>query len=118
MTLGKKIKQLRVLNNISQTDLAKKINTHQSHLGRYERDETTPSAFVVKKIADHFEVSTDFLLYDSENMNDSLDKELEILFSEANKLSEPNKLFIIKLLKMVLNDSQMEKQVILKNENY
>lgn len=108
MTLGNKIKQLRVLNNISQTDLAKEIKTHQSHLGRYERDETTPSAFVVKKIADHFKVSTDYLLYDSESMHDSLEKELEILFNEANKLSESNKIFIIRLLKMVINDSQMD----------
>lgn len=108
MTLGQKIKHLRISNELSQVDLASKIDTHQSHIGRYERDESVPSALAIKKIAEIFNVSTDFLLYDSKSNNDPIDKELSVLFQEANKLNDENKSFIIKLLKLVLNNSKFD----------
>lgn len=66
---SKKIKSLRQMNDLSQNELAKIVGIHQIHLGRYERAESLPSIDTLKKLADIFKVSTDYLLSDIKNEN-------------------------------------------------
>lgn len=61
-TLGSRIKGLREKNNISQKDFATKIGVSNVVLSRYESDERKPDYEILQKIADFFEVSTDYLL--------------------------------------------------------
>lgn len=62
MSLGSKIKQLRERNGIQQKDFAKKIGVSNVVLSRYESGERKPDYDTLIKIADFFEVTTDFLL--------------------------------------------------------
>lgn len=61
-TLGKKIKKLRNQKELSQRQLAKKLNIAPSTLAMYELDKREPDYVILKKIADFFAVSIDFLL--------------------------------------------------------
>ena len=55
--------QLRKSTNLYQADMAKKIGVARATYGAYEQGTRQPDFETLKKIADYFEVSTDFLLY-------------------------------------------------------
>lgn len=61
-TIGKRLKQLREENNLSQLMLSKQIDISQSSIARYELDKTEPKASDIVKFAKYFDVSTDYLL--------------------------------------------------------
>lgn len=61
MDLGNKILQLRKNKGLSREDLAKEVGTSGAIIGRYERNEITPSVEVAAKIAEALEVSLDYL---------------------------------------------------------
>lgn len=112
MTLGEKIKHLRKEQNISQTELAKIIGVHQSHIGRYERDESTPTAYVIKKLAEVLKVSADYLLSEEEEeiaASFTSDKELLQHFQDISRLADPDKQFIKRMIKMAINDAKIKK---------
>lgn len=62
MSFGKIIAHLRHKNNLSQEELAKRLNISKSSLGMYETNKREPSFDMTKKIADFFDVTTDYLL--------------------------------------------------------
>ena len=64
MHLGNKIKELRKDKNISQDELAEKINIDGRQISRYENDKMNPSIEVLIKIAEAFNISIDYLLFD------------------------------------------------------
>ena len=64
MSLAKKIVQLRKERNLTQKELASIVGVHFSHMSRYERGISLPSIDVVKKLAQMFHVSADYLLFD------------------------------------------------------
>lgn len=88
--LGKRIKQLRAEQKISQEELASKIGVHTNHLSRYERDLTSPSIDVVIKMAKALEVSIDFLIF-GELKPELNDKDLVSLFSKVELLNGKQK---------------------------
>ena len=60
--LGKKIAELRKNQKLSQYDLADRLEFSRGKLANYEQGEREPDYDTLKKIADFFEVSTDYLL--------------------------------------------------------
>ncbi len=48
-TFGKRLRTCREDKSFSQQEFAKKLSTYHSVIGRYERDEMTPSVEVAKK---------------------------------------------------------------------
>lgn len=62
MDLGSKIKNIRYNNNISQEDLAKMLKINRNHLSRIETNKSLPSAEVLARLADLFNISIDTLL--------------------------------------------------------
>lgn len=61
MEFGSIVVELRKQQGISQTDLAGQLGIHKNVLGRYERNEVTPSIEIARKIADILDVSLDYL---------------------------------------------------------
>lgn len=59
---GNRIKLLREEKKIKQEDLAKKLSISSSAVGMYERDEREPNDDITLKLAEYFNVSTDYLL--------------------------------------------------------
>ena len=56
-----KIKEIRKSANITQLQLAKALNISQQNICRYETGQNEPDIETLKKIADYFDVSLDFL---------------------------------------------------------
>lgn len=66
---GNRIKLLREEKQIRQDELAKILSISPSAVGMYERDEREPNDEITLKIAEYFEVSTDYLLGKSDIRN-------------------------------------------------
>lgn len=62
MTFGERLAELRKKQDLSQNELAKKLNISKSTLAMYETDKRQPNFETQTKIADFFEVSVDYLL--------------------------------------------------------
>ena len=61
MSFGDRLRSLRREKKMTQEDLAKLLNVSRAAVGRYETDERFPDKNTLKKIADIFEVSMDYL---------------------------------------------------------
>ena len=60
--LGDQIKQLRINRNLTQAQLAIKLGVTKQSINSWENNERTPSVDILKRIAEFFSCSTDFLL--------------------------------------------------------
>ena len=57
-----KLRTLRKLHKINQTEMAKVINTNQVQYSRYERGERELHESQIIAICNHFKISADYLL--------------------------------------------------------
>lgn len=65
---GERLKQLRKEKKVSQKTLADALFISQQAIAKWESDKSSPNPETVRKIAEYFNVSTDYLLeVDSEN---------------------------------------------------
>ena len=64
MTIGEKIAHLRIVNNISQDELAKMLNTSRQSLSKWENDEAQPQLDKIRDICQLFKISADELIDD------------------------------------------------------
>lgn len=67
--LGNRIKTLREELGLKQDELAKKMSVSPSAIGMYERNLREPNNELILKLADYFNVSTDYLLGKSDVRN-------------------------------------------------
>lgn len=114
MSFGDNLKKIRADKEISQGELAKMINVHATHISRYERNLTSPTIDVAKKIADALEVSTDALIYGSNEqiVNSKLnDEELLQLFNKVQQLSNENITSVKAMLKAFVFQKDIQKQL-------
>ena len=64
MTIGEKIYHLRVVNNLSQDDLAKMMEISRQSLSKWENDETLPNIDNIKQLCEIFKISADEMIND------------------------------------------------------
>lgn len=64
LTIGKKVRKLRLKNNMSQVDLAFLIDVSPSYIGYLEKGLKSMSLETLIKVANVFKVTTDMLLSD------------------------------------------------------
>lgn len=62
MNTSERIKDLRILNSLSQADLANEIKISQSAIAKIEIGKNEPTAITLAKLADYFKVTTDYIL--------------------------------------------------------
>lgn len=62
MKLGDRLKQLRKNLGLSQTEIAVKLDTYQQRYAHWENGITNPDPEEIKKLADVFGVSSDWIL--------------------------------------------------------
>ncbi|WP_144459951.1 helix-turn-helix domain-containing protein [Bacillus pumilus] len=86
--LGKRITYLRKQAGLTQVELAKKLNVSRSALSQYELGTREPNYDLLIKIANFFEVTTDYLLTGKElnassnpHKGDLMDQALQVLNS-------------------------------------
>jgi len=109
MTLGEKILRLRKEKKWSQKELARMIGTSGPVLGRYERDEITPSVEVAKKLAEAFMVTLDYLVDESGTVAEITDREMLNRITEIDLLDREDKNIIIRVLDSLLRDAKAKK---------
>lgn len=68
-SFGKKLRECRDAKGLSQSELAKLLNTNHSIIGKYERDEVKPTIDVVKRLADELDTTVGFLLGETKQVN-------------------------------------------------
>ena len=83
--IADRIKQLRLSNNMTQTDLAKKLNITRSSVNAWEMGISTPSTAYIVELAQLFHVSTDYLLGLSDNVSLDIshlpEKEIQLVYN-------------------------------------
>ena len=94
-TFGKKISALRKDKKISQVQLAKMINTSTSVIGRYERDEMTPSVEAAKKIAKILNTTVGYLLGETEQEDLFKNPDMLKRLNEIDKMEKEDKNHIL-----------------------
>lgn len=69
--VAQNITELRLLNNMTQMELAEKLNYSDKTISKWERAESTPDVSVLVEIADLFGVTLDYLVR-SENIDQKI----------------------------------------------
>lgn len=108
---SERIKKLRDEKNISQIDLAEYLGISQQALSKWENNKTEPDNDSLIKIAQYFNVSTDYLLGNSESRNNlqPYESELEkVLFSKAKELSDEDKRTVLSVINAIKRDVDNE----------
>lgn len=62
MSFGNILKKLRQENNLTQDELAKKVNTSRSNIANYENDKNMPSVDILEKLSHTLNCSVDYLM--------------------------------------------------------
>jgi len=67
---GEKLRTLRKQARLTQRDLGKTLEVDHTFVGRMERGENIPNAVMLLKIAGHFQVSLDILMWDDRELEE------------------------------------------------
>ncbi|KEK12994.1 hypothetical protein EP18_03780 [Lysinibacillus sphaericus] len=99
MAFGKRLRLLRNENNLTLRELEKQTGITYSALGKYERDERQPDFDTLEKLADHFDVSIDWLLA----RTDLRTYDERVFFDDVNHLAEKIKTIPKEYRKSIVN---------------
>ncbi|OSX53637.1 helix-turn-helix domain-containing protein [Anoxybacillus ayderensis] len=77
--LGDRLKRLRLEKKLTQEELGKKINVTKVSISGYENGNRTPDTETLQKLADFFNVTTDYLLGRTDDPNPPESKDNEEL---------------------------------------
>lgn len=71
MSFGNNLKKIRQKHEMTQEELAKKINTSRSNIANYENDKNMPSIETLNNLSEVLNCSTDYLLGKSDLRNNT-----------------------------------------------
>lgn len=83
---GNRLKELRISKNLSQEDLGTILGVRKSSISNWETEKATPTFEVLTKIAEYFNVTTDYLLGFNQDDLDKIQK-LKIACQEAGLMA-------------------------------
>lgn len=66
MSVGTKIRRLRLQNKWSQEELAHKLNVAQTSVSNFESNKTIPDFLVMQKVCEVFEVGFEYFVEEKE----------------------------------------------------
>ncbi|MDU1936423.1 MAG: helix-turn-helix transcriptional regulator [Clostridium sp.] len=97
--LGKKIREERLKLNLTQEQLAEKVDISTSYVGQIERGERNISLDTLVNLSNTLGVTIDFLLQDSININeDTLLLQINQLISSRNTKEKEMALDVLKIM--------------------
>jgi len=108
---SQRLRELRRQRNLSQTELGEQVDLHHTHISRYERGVSRPSADALRRLAEVLGVTTDYLM---EGASDEAakarfeDRELMRQFQEVERLEDDDKEVVKKLLDAFLTKKQLQ----------
>jgi transcriptional regulator with XRE-family HTH domain len=104
--LGKKIRELREENNITQQDLAKYLKVAKSTLSQYETGSRIPNDDIKKAIALKFNVSIDYLL-GLTNIPNTVDDYIQKSNTNSYHINDDEQTLIKKYRQLKAEDKQI-----------
>ncbi len=108
-TFGNRLRECRKTKKLSQSELARILNTNHSVIGKYERDEVKPSIDAVKRLAEELDTTVAFLIGEADTDELFRDPEMLRRLKEINALPSKDKEFILYNLDAVLRDAKTRK---------
>lgn len=111
MTFGQRLTEERQKMGLSKLELSKIVEVHYSQIGRYERDQATPSADMLTKIANALEITTDYLMNGtvSEQATHRIkDKKLITQFQKIAALPEESQSIVMALIDAFVFQQEMK----------
>ena len=128
-TFGERFKELRIEKRLTQEKLADMFFTKKASISRYENNVNIPEIEALKKFADFFDVSIDYLLgrTDVRNHTDRIADaikddpelidfwetlkerpELQLLFKQTKYLTEKDINQVIRIIKAIEDEEERE----------
>lgn len=127
-TFGSRLKKLRIERNLGQKEIGAVLGVSDSSIRKYEADDRTPTPEAIKKLAEFFGVTTDYLLANDieqakKEINNAISDDpeliefwselqqrddLKILCKQTKSLSPTTIKRIIKYIKMVEDEEAQE----------
>lgn len=107
MELGSKIKNIRYNYNISQEELARRLEINRNYLSRIETNKSLPTAEILAKLAVSFNISIDTLLgvnLDGKDGGRIREGKIKKIDQYCSCLSNSELDFVIKLLCVMSNN--------------
>jgi transcriptional regulator with XRE-family HTH domain len=108
---SERLRELRTQRKLSQTELGQMVDLHYTHIGRYERGISRPSADTLKRLADALGVSADYLMdgaTDAAAKAHFEDRELLRQFQEVERLADDDKTLVKKFLDAFITKKQLQ----------
>lgn len=104
LNIGSKIIELRKLRGWSQAQLAEAVNASRDIIGKYERNDNSPSIEMALKIAKVFDVSVDYLL--GEGKHAAFDKETLKRLEDIENLDQNTRNTLFSVIDTFLRDAK------------
>lgn len=99
--IGERIKELRIRNDLTQTDLARKLQLSRSAINAWEMGISIPSTQYIIELAALFKTSADYILEinreESINISDLSNEEKNIIYRLVRSFASNQ--FLVELLK-------------------
>ncbi|NQY11218.1 MAG: helix-turn-helix transcriptional regulator [Flavobacteriales bacterium] len=91
LDFGNKLSECRKAKGLSQKELAKLLNTSHSVIGKYEREEMTPSIEAAVKLANLLDTTVGYLLGENKDANLFKDPAMLKRLQDIDNLSKDDK---------------------------
>lgn len=107
-SFGKKLRECREDKGLSQQELAKQLKTSHSVIGRYERDEMSPSIEAVKKMAAILDTTVGYLLGEAKEEKILKDTAMLKRLNDINALPEKDKEHILYTIDGLIKSAKLQ----------
>ena len=107
MTFGDRITARRKDLGLSRKELAAATGTSAPVVGRYERDEITPTVETAKKLADALSVTVDFLLGGSGQAQ--FDRDTIERMEQIEGMEAPDRSMVLRVLDALIRDTEVRR---------
>lgn len=112
---GDNLKRLREAEGLTQEELGSKLNLLRSSISMYENNIRIPSVEIVKRIADYFGVSMDYIVSnDDPRVNVLSDELLAEIFLRRIKFLEKNDFLSGERLEIIIAFLLSNKEILLR----
>jgi transcriptional regulator with XRE-family HTH domain len=109
MGLGVRLKELRIAKGESLQQTADAVKTSKAHVWQMERGQAdNPAIGVLKKLADHFNVSVAYLIGEQMDADDA-EAELAGMFRQASEFTEDERAMLKSMMKTLAETSAKKK---------
>ena len=111
MDLGSKIKNIRYNNNVSQDEMARILKINRNYLSRIETNKSLPTAEVLTRLAEAFNISIDSLLginLDGKDGTETKLNKIKKINQYCSYLSNSELDFVINMRCVMTNNSRIK----------